>query len=208
MKTIILLLAVGLAAAGNLPAVHRLPIYGSVGSVLPLLGVRNLGSTSPLLSENLLGYPLLTLRNLGYGGIIPEKEILLNSLLRKPVVVVLKAKEGTELEAYLLEHGLSSVAEYPHTRLVQELLSTEKAGLLLGQSTLYSSPALRALTQLPVTQLQVPAGLKLANLLRSTTSYIPVVLLEDREVINKLEIDELLRIGSLEVTENSITLPY
>ncbi|XP_069690331.1 uncharacterized protein [Periplaneta americana] len=217
MRCAILLLALGMAAASQIPARHKLPIYGFAEQYAPWSDIRNVLGESPLyhlLLDNMFGAHIspLNIEALRAGsqwGMASSPENNLREISNKAIVVLTKANpEGKEgVVVHFLERGLSSLAENPSTRAIHEQLKAgaEKIALILHAPSLNSNPALKRLREQPVTRVEIPEGMKLNNMIRATSNrHVPYVAIQDKEEFDALDIDGILRLGSLEVTEKSL----
>jgi hypothetical protein len=133
--------------------------------------------------------------------------INLRDVYNKPVLIILKTKSGVEgLTAYLLEYGLSSLADNPQTKSIYDAIKAgdEKTAIVINPTMLYNTPAFRILKDMPVVKLEVPAGIKFANLVNAVTTNIPYVFINDKEDAGTFDFEGLIRVGSLDISEGRV----
>jgi hypothetical protein len=133
--------------------------------------------------------------------------INLRDVYNKPILMILKSKTGVEgLAIYLLENGLSSVADNPQTRSIYDAIEAgdEKTAVVINPTILYNTPAFRILKDMPVVRLEVPAGIKFENLVNAVTTNIPYVFINDNEDVGTFDFEGLIRVGSLDISDGRI----
>jgi hypothetical protein len=133
--------------------------------------------------------------------------INLRDVYNKPVLMILKSTSGVEgLTAYLLENGLSSLADNPQTKSIYDAIRTgdEKTAVVINPTMIYNTPAFRILKDMPIVKLEVPDGITFANLVNAMINNIPHVLIHDKEDVNTFDFEGLIRVGSLDISEGRI----
>jgi hypothetical protein len=93
-----------------------------------------------------------------------------------------------------------------HTGTASTTLKTgvDHTALVLNQVALYVHQTLRNLKEMPVMKMEIAAGPKLFNIMRFTIRNISYILIQNKEGVNALDIEDSVRIGSLDITENSV----
>lgn len=137
-------------------------------------------------------------------GDLQSVPINLRDVYTKPVTLIVKSSSGAEgLTACILENGLSSLAENPQTRAILDMIRTgsDKTAVVVQPTALYNTPAFRILKDMPVVKIEVPSGIKLANLININTPY---VLIHDKEDVTTSDLDGLIRVGSLDIAEEKL----
>jgi hypothetical protein len=182
-------------------------IFDTVGS--SIFGVRSIYpynfpvSVNPLIPYNVY-YPYVPniVRN-----DLQSIPVSLRDVYQKPVMIIVKSTPEAEgLTAYVLENGLSSLADNPRTRFIHEMIKTgaEKTAVVVHPSVLYNIPAYRILRDMPVVKFEVPSGIKFANLVHIISNNMPYVFIHDKEDVNNLDFEGLIRVGSFDIAEEKI----
>jgi hypothetical protein len=133
--------------------------------------------------------------------------INIRDVYNRPVMVILKSRSGVEgLTAYILENGLSSLAENPQTKFIHDLIKTgsEKTAVVVHPSVLYNTPAFRILKDMSVVKLEVPSGIKFANLVNVISTNIPYVFIHDKEDVSTFDLEGLIKVGSFDIAEEKV----
>jgi hypothetical protein len=133
--------------------------------------------------------------------------ISIRDVYNKPITVILKSQSGVEgLTAYILENGLSSLAENPQTRFIYDMIKTgsEKTAVVVQPTILYNTPAFRILKDMSVVKFEVPSGIRFANLVNAISTNMPYVFIHDKEDVNTFDFEGLIRVGSLDIAEEKV----
>lgn len=131
----------------------------------------------------------------------------LRDVLREPAVLVMKSSpEATDLEAYILERGLSSLAENPSTRFIHDKIKNgaDKNAVVAHPAMLLKTPAFKTLKEMPVKKTEIAGSIKFANLARFLNTNLPFIFIYDEENLDSFDSDGLIRLGSLDVSDNKI----
>ncbi|XP_069690332.1 uncharacterized protein [Periplaneta americana] len=218
---VVFLLALGLVSASSDANIRKLMVYGapalgmdslSIDALLPHLGLGlGLGLRAPSLYSPppSLNHPN-PLSALSLAPHMHPAPLNLRDIYNTPVIVVAKARADSDaLSAYVVEHGLSSLAENPHTQELHELLraGSEKSAMVIPPSALRNIQAINILNDLPVEKVAIPAGIRGSKLIRIINSHVPLVLIHEKEDATNIGAENLIRIGSLEVSESRISAP-
>ncbi|KDR22936.1 hypothetical protein L798_14793 [Zootermopsis nevadensis] len=133
--------------------------------------------------------------------------ISIRDVYNKPVTMILKSKSGVEgLTAYILENGLSSLAENPETKFIHDLIKTgsEKTAVVVQPTVLSNTPAFRILKDMSVVKLEVPSGIKFSNLVNVISTNMPFVFIHDKEDVSTFESEGLVKVGSLDIADEKV----
>ncbi|XP_069690600.1 uncharacterized protein [Periplaneta americana] len=217
MKTCFVLLAALALAAGNIHK-NRLTVFGSScckptsGSYNPFLDIR---ATLPYIQNNPLPAYFYNIPNHvnSYGildslrNAISYNEPSLPDLFYKSLLLVTKSEENADaLDAYLLENGLSSLAENPHTKSVfNQLKNNAEAGktaVYIHPSASYNNP-LNEVLKMPINKMNAPGGMKFTKLMNLIDGELPLLYIDESEA-SSLNYDGLVRIGGLDIAEDNI----
>jgi hypothetical protein len=137
--------------------------------------------------------------------------INIRDVYSKPVWMILKSKSGVEgLAVYWLEYGLSSLNDNPQAKSIYDAIAAgdEKSAVVINPSGLYNTPAFKILKDFPIVKLEVPAGIKFANLVNAVTSSVPWVFINDKEDASIFDSEGLIRVGTLDVSEGKVICRY
>jgi hypothetical protein len=120
-----------------------------------------------------------------------------------------RTPEAADLEAYILEHRLSSLADNTSTRFIHDRIKNgaEQNAIVARPAILLKNPAFKFLKEIPVKKSEIPASIKFANLARYLNINLPFIFIYDKENLNNFDSDGILRLVSLDVSEEEILCP-